>query len=78
MTPEEMEGRLLALRKALAQVLANIPRDKAAELISAVLLPTGEEDPAVLTQDIDGQTAAMGRELTAILDATERLRKGYG
>ena len=78
MTPDEMEGRLLALRKALAKVLAGMPPDRAAELVSAVLLPTGEEDPAVLAQEIDRQTAAMGQELTAILAETERVRRGYG
>ena len=78
MTPDEMEGRLLALRKALAKVLAGMPQDRAAELVSAVLLPTGEEDPAVLAQQIDRQTAAMGQELTAILAETERVRRGYG
>lgn len=78
MTPGELEGRLLALRKALAQLLARMPQDRTAELLSAVLLPTGEEDPTVLAEDLDPQSAAMGRELSALLDEADRLRRGYG
>jgi hypothetical protein len=78
MTPQELEGRLLALRKVLAQVLARWPQNRTAELISAVLLPTGEEDPAVLAEDLDPQSAAMGQEIAALLDEADRLRRGYG
>ena len=73
----QTEGRFLALRKALAFVLAEMPPQKAAETLSAVLLPVGEEDPGVLATEVDPMTAAMGTELSAILEEADRYRRGY-
>ncbi|OYU17788.1 MAG: hypothetical protein CFE34_13905 [Rhodobacteraceae bacterium PARR1] len=73
----EIEGRLLALRKAVAQVMTTLSPDGAAEMISAALLHVGEEDPGVMTDDPDPVSAAMAQELAAVLAQADRLRRGY-
>jgi len=74
----ELEGRLTALRKVLAQILAREPPETTAELVSAVLLRNGEEDPDVLADALDAQSAAMGAELAALLAEADRLRSDSG
>lgn len=70
----DLEGRLTALRKVLAHLLSRQSPEVTAELISAVLLRDGEEDPAALPDSLDPQSAAMGAELAALLAETDRLR----
>lgn len=70
----DLEGRLVALRKVLAHLLSQHAPEVTAELVSAVLLRDGEEDPAVLPDSLDPQSAAMGAELAALLAEADRLR----
>lgn len=73
----ETDGRLLALRKGLAKLLSRMSPEAAEEVLTSALLPVGEEDPGVLATELDEVSAAMGREMAALLAEADRLRKGY-
>ena len=73
----ETEGRLLALRKAVAQLIDLFAPDRGAEVLSAAALRVGEEDPGVMAEDLDPVFAAMGQEIADLLAQADRLRRGY-
>lgn len=71
------EGRLIALRKAVAMILSRLPEAEAAEFFAAALLQTGEEDPAALPETLDPVSAAIAAELSALDAEASRLRRGF-
>jgi hypothetical protein len=74
MDPEVMEGRLLALRQALAMVLAGKSGDEVLAWLAAPPLD-GQEDPGAVEDGAQVAQAAAHRERTALARET-RLRRG--
>lgn len=75
MTPEVIEGRLIALRKALALVLAQLPEGALAALQEQETLRTGDEDPGAVIDAVAAVAGAMAAELSALRDEVARLRR---
>lgn len=75
MTPEAVEGRLIALRKALALVLARLPEGEMAALLEQEALRTGDEDPGAMADAVAVVAGAMASELAALRDETTRLQR---
>ena len=75
MTPEGIEGRLIALRKALALVLAQLPEGALAALQEQETLRTGDEDPGAVIDAVAAVAGAMAAELSALRDEVARLRR---
>lgn len=70
----QIDGRLIALRKALALLLARLPEGTLAELLERETLHTGDEDPAALPDSIAAEAGAMASELAALRDEVALLR----
>lgn len=68
------EGRLIALRKALALVLSRLPEGEMTALFEQETLRTGDEDPAALPDAIAAEAGAMAAELGALRDEARLLR----
>ena len=75
MTPETVEGRLIALRKALALLLARLPEGEMAALLEQEALRTGDEDPGAVIDAVAAEAGAMATELAALRDEAARLRR---
>lgn len=75
MTPEGIEGRLIALRKALALVLTQLPEGALAALQEQETLRTGDEDPGAVIDAVAAVAGAMAAELSALRDEVARLRR---
>lgn len=74
MTPEAVEGRLIALRKALAFLLARLPESEVAALLVEETMRTGDEDPGAVVDAVAAEAGAMAAELAALRDEAARLR----
>lgn len=76
--PEQIEGRLIALRKALALALSRLPEAEVAALFEHETLSTGDEDPAAVVDAVAAVAGAMASELSALLDEAARQRDPVG
>ena len=74
MRPELVEGRLIALRKALALVLSRLPEAEVTALLEREALRTGDEDPGAVVDAVAAEAGAMAGELSALRDEAARLR----
>ncbi|MEY4983075.1 MAG: hypothetical protein RIR62_1341 [Pseudomonadota bacterium] len=72
--PEGIEGRLIALRKALALLLSRLPPADLAALFAHEALLTGDEDPAAMADAVAAVAGAMALELAALRDEADRQR----
>jgi hypothetical protein len=78
MAPDTTEGRLIALRKALALALSQLPQGAVTELLEQETLRTGDEDPSALPDAVTAEAGAMATELAALRDEVARLRANRG
>lgn len=72
----QIDGRLIALRKALALVLSRLPEGTLTGLLERETLQTGDEDPAALPDAVAAEAGAMAAELAALRDEVALLRGG--